>query len=62
MKQLNKNILIRSHQPQAKPILFDRRCLTLMTSLAYSPLRTIAIADLEKPIIETVDDLEIVDI
>jgi predicted MPP superfamily phosphohydrolase len=62
MKQLNKNVLIRSHQPHAKPILFDKRCLTLMTSLAYSPIRTVAIADLEKPIIKTVDDLEIVDI
>jgi predicted MPP superfamily phosphohydrolase len=62
MKQLSKNVLIRSHQPHAKPILFDKRCLTLMTSLAYSPLRTIAIADLEEPIIETVEDLDILDI
>jgi predicted MPP superfamily phosphohydrolase len=62
MKQLNKNALIRSHQPHAKPILFDKHCLTLITSFAYSPIRTIAIADLEKLIIKTVDDLEILDI
>jgi predicted MPP superfamily phosphohydrolase len=62
MKQLNKNVLIRSHQPHAKPILFGKRCITLMTSLAYSPIRTIAIADLERPTIETAEDLEILDI
>lgn len=62
MKQLNKNVLLRSHQPLAKPVLFDGRCITLMTSLAYSPIRTIAIADLEKPTIATVEDLEIIDI
>ncbi len=62
MKQLRKNVLIRSHQPHVKPIIFDKRCLTLMTSLAYSPIRNIAIADLEKPIIETVEDLDILDI
>jgi hypothetical protein len=33
-----------------------------MTSQAYKPDRTIAIADLEKPLIETVDDLEILEI
>jgi len=33
-----------------------------MTSLAYSPLRPTASADLEKPIIETVEDLDILDI
>jgi predicted MPP superfamily phosphohydrolase len=62
MKQLNKNVLLRSHQPHAKPVLFGKRCITLMTSLAYSPIRTIAIADLEKPTITTVEDLEILDI
>ncbi len=62
MKQLNKNVLIRSHQPHAKPVLFGKRCLTLMTSSAYSPIRTIAVADLNKPTIDTVDDLKILNI
>jgi predicted phosphodiesterase len=55
MQRFGKNLLIRSHQPFT-PILYDNRCLTLFTSSAYSPLRTIAIVDLEKEI-KTVDDL-----
>jgi protein phosphatase len=59
MKQLGMNILIRSHQPRIKPVVYDKRCLTLMTSRAYTQVRIIAIADLEKPAINSVDDLEI---
>ncbi len=55
MQRFDKNLLIRSHQPFT-PILYDNRCLTLFTSSAYSPLRTIAIVDLAKEI-KTVDDL-----
>jgi predicted MPP superfamily phosphohydrolase len=62
MKQLGKNVLIRSHQPRIKPVIFDKRCLTLITSYAYTFMRLIAIADMEKPIINSVDDLEIVEI
>ena len=62
MKQLGKNMLIRSHQPRIKPIIFDKRCITLMTSYAYTFTRLIAIADLEKPFIHSADDLEIVEI
>lgn len=62
MSQLKRTVLIRSHQPFVKPVIFDRRCLTVMTSHAYKPDRTIAIADLEKPAIKTVDDLEILEV
>lgn len=62
MNQFRKNVLIRAHQPYIETIMFDRNCLTLITSFAYKPVRIIAIADLEKPSIETVDDLEILEI
>jgi protein phosphatase len=62
MKQLKRTVLIRSHQPYIEPVIFDKLCLTLMTSRAYKPERIIAIADLEKPSIETVDDLEVLKI
>lgn len=55
MQRFDKNLLIRSHQPFT-PILYDNRCLTLFTSSAYSPLRTVAIVDLAKEI-KTADDL-----
>jgi predicted MPP superfamily phosphohydrolase len=62
MKQLGKNVLIRSHQPRISSVIFDKRCLTLITSYAYAFTRLIAIADLEKPLINNVDDLDIVEI
>jgi hypothetical protein len=62
MQQLGMNIVIRSHQPRIKPIVYDKRCLTLMTSYAYTQARFIAIADLEKSVISSFDDLEIVEI
>jgi hypothetical protein len=62
MNRLGRSILVRAHQPHIKPIIFNNRCLTLITSHAYKPIRLIAIADLEKPLINSVDDLEIVKI
>ncbi|MCL0034418.1 metallophosphoesterase [Dehalococcoidia bacterium] len=61
MKRLGKNVLIRSHQPNARQVMYGRRCLTIFTSSAYReliPHRTIAIADLEREV-KTVDDLVI---
>ncbi|MCL0093435.1 hypothetical protein M1O53_00355, partial [Dehalococcoidia bacterium] len=58
MKRLEKNVLIRSHQPNARQATYGRRCLTIFTSSAYHLPRTIAIADLEREV-ETVDDLVI---
>lgn len=62
MGQLGKNVLIRTHQPRISSVIFDKRCLTIMTSYAYAFTRLVAIADLEKPLISTVDDLEVMEI
>lgn len=62
MKQLGLHVLIRSHQPEINPVIFDRRCLTVMTSYYYTFERHVALVDLEKPLIRSVDDLEIVEI
>lgn len=60
MARLQKNVLIRSHQPRTRQTIFERRCLTIFTSSAYAVAsgRTIAITDLNKEI-RTVDDLVI---
>lgn len=62
MARLNRTVLIRAHQLHIDPIVFSRRCLTIITSHAYSHIRHIAIADLAKPVIKTVSDLEILEI
>jgi predicted phosphodiesterase len=60
MSQINKKILIRSHQPNAPECIFENKCLTIFTSCAYGRERTIAIADFDKnEKIETIDDLVI---
>ncbi|MFC1928048.1 metallophosphoesterase family protein [Chloroflexota bacterium] len=56
MERLEKNVLIRSHQPDTPQVMYNKHCLTIFTSHAYMPTRTIAIANLEKEI-RTVDDL-----
>ena len=48
MERYQKQVLIRSHQPYAPPIMFKKRCITIFTSHVYLPIRTIAIADMEK--------------
>lgn len=50
MDRYKKKILIRSHQPQAPLLMFKKRCITIFTSNAYLPTRTVVIADLEKEI------------
>jgi hypothetical protein len=62
MNQLGVHVLIRSHQPNINPVIFNKRCLTLMTSYFYTFERHVAIVDLERPVIRSVDDLEIVEI
>ena len=59
MKNLGKNVLIRSHDPMAKEVMFDKRCLTLFTSSAYGTERKIGIVNLEKEV-KTVDDIELI--
>jgi len=61
MSRLGKNVLIRSHQPEAPPTMYDKRCLTIFTSSAYGNCvseRTIALIDLKKPV-KSADDIEI---
>lgn len=61
MGRLNKEVLIRSHDPMAKEKMFGNRCLTIFTSCAYERRRTLAIADFSRKI-NSVDDLVIKDI
>ncbi|MFB3886654.1 MAG: metallophosphoesterase family protein [Thermodesulfobacteriota bacterium] len=58
MDRYQKRILVRSHQPNAPPLMFKRRCVTIFTSRAYLPIRSVLIADLAKEIL-TADDVEI---
>jgi predicted phosphodiesterase len=50
MDRYQKEVLVRSHQPHASPLMFKKRCITIFTSNAYLPIRTIVIANLEKEI------------
>jgi len=56
MERVGKKVLIRSHQPTAPQVIYDSRCLTIFTSKAYLPIRTVAVADLGREI-RTADDL-----
>jgi hypothetical protein len=61
MSRLGKNVLIRSHQPEAPPTMYGRRCLTIFTSSAYGHCisqRTIALVDLKKRV-KSAEDIEI---
>ncbi len=56
MDRYQKQVLIRSHQPHAPLTMFNKRCITIFSSHFYLPIRTIAIADLEKEI-RTAEDV-----
>jgi len=56
MERYRKQLLVRSHQPHAPITMFNKRCITIFTSHAYLPTRTITIADMEKEI-QTADDM-----
>jgi len=61
MSRLGKKVLIRSHQPDAPPTMYSKRCLTIFTSSAYRhhiSERTIALVDLKK-VVKSADDIEI---
>jgi predicted MPP superfamily phosphohydrolase len=61
MSRLGKNVLIRSHQPDAPPVMYGKRCLTIFTSSAYRHSvseRTIALVDSSK-MVKSVDDIGI---
>jgi hypothetical protein len=55
MERLDKQVLIRSHQPTAPQVMYGRRCLTIFTSKAYMSVRTIALANLEREITNASD-------
>jgi len=57
MDQFERRVLIRSHQPNANPIMFEKRCLTIFTSYAYLPIRTVAIVDLAQKRVDSIDDI-----
>jgi protein phosphatase len=50
MEGYQKKILVRSHQPHAPSLMFKKRCITIFTSQAYSSVRTIVIADMEREV------------
>jgi len=50
MERYQRQVLVRSHQPHAPLMMFNKRCMTIFTSRFYLPIRNIAIADLEKEI------------
>jgi hypothetical protein len=61
MSRLGKNVLIRSHQPDAPPEMYGSKCLTIFTSSAYRHYiseRTIALVDLKK-VVKDADDVKI---
>lgn len=58
MDRFERKVLIRSHQPLAPLLMYEKRCITIMTSYAYVPVRRVVVADLEKTI-QNCDDLEI---
>ncbi len=44
MEKLNKEVLVRSHQPNVPVYMFEERCITVFTSSAYGRTRNVAIA------------------
>ncbi|MDI7259013.1 MAG: metallophosphoesterase [Thermodesulfobacteriota bacterium] len=56
MEKYQKRILIRSHQPHAPLWMYQKRCVTIFTSKAYLPIRTIVIVDLEREV-RTAEDV-----
>ncbi len=59
MSRFGKTVLIRAHQPNVSANMFGKRCLTLFTSFAYLPFRSIALVDLAKPAISSLDEVEV---
>jgi predicted phosphodiesterase len=55
MDRYQKQILVRSHQPNAPPLMFKKRCITIFTSHAYLPIRSVLIADLAKELRDAED-------
>ena len=60
MKKLGKEILIRSHQPNAKLSMFNGRCITIFTSSIYPVLQPVKRIALLLKEAKSIDDLKIV--
>lgn len=60
--QLGIKVLIRSHQPSAPLYLFEDRCLTLFTSIAYGDGTRQVVRLLPDQQIETARDLELIEL
>jgi predicted MPP superfamily phosphohydrolase len=61
MSRFDKNVLIRSHQPNAPQVMYGGRCLTIFTSSAYKHYiaeRTVAVLDSEEEV-KSVADIKI---
>lgn len=61
MKNLNKKVLVRSHQPNISPFMFSDSCVTIFTSIAYSSERTIAVMNFSQEI-NTGRDLKMINL
>ncbi|MCF7875435.1 metallophosphoesterase [Candidatus Bipolaricaulota bacterium] len=59
MESFEKNVLVRSHQPNVPTFMFDKRCITIFTSSAYGATRRVAIAEGK---VDSGDDLSIEEI
>ena len=55
MERYQLALLIRSHQPNSPPRMFNKSCITIFTSHAYLSSRTIASVDLEKERLDSKD-------
>ncbi|MBE0431410.1 MAG: serine/threonine protein phosphatase [Dehalococcoidia bacterium] len=61
MSRFSKNVLVRSHQPDAPSVMYGGRCLTIFTSSAYRHYRSepaVAVVDLEREV-NSADDIRI---
>lgn len=56
MEQYQKQVLIRSHQPNSPLVMFRKRCITIFTSYYYRSIRNVAVVDLEKEV-QTSEDV-----
>lgn len=62
MTLYDRSVLIRSHQTGAKPAMYNKRCLTILTSSSCSSSRKVAVVDLDRKEIKNIDDLTIEEI
>ena len=59
--RMGVRVLVRSHQPDAPPYLFEDRCLTLFTSCAYGGQRRVALLPQGRRV-NTARDLDLIEI